>query len=286
MHKSSIWWSAVVSFLFLATPNAKSQLETPQPSPKARIEQRVGIMDVAVSYSRPSVKGRKIFGDLVPYGQVWRTGANDPTTISFSDQVKLEGTDVPAGTYSLYTIPGESEWTIIINKKTTGGAERVEKEDQTTFKVKPSRLPMSVETFTINISDITANAANLELMWENTGVKFRMEFDVETKVMAAIKEATASPFGEVANMYFQSASYYYAAGKDLKTALEWVNKSIELNDNAFWVWRLQSQIQAGLKDYKAAIASAEASKSRAQKAGNAQYVKFNDDAIAEWKTMK
>ncbi len=286
MIRSSVRWFVIALVLSLVVPDAKSQLETPQPSPKAKIEQKVGIMDVAVSYSRPGMKGRKIFGGLVPYGQVWRTGANDPTTISFSDAVKLEGHDVPAGKYSLYTIPGENEWTIVINKKTTGQPERIESEDQATFKVKPSRLPITVETFTINVSDITASTANLELAWENTAVKFRMEFDVDTKVMASIKEATANPYGEVANMYFQSASYYFSAGKDLKTALEWVNKSLELSDNAFWVWRLKSQIQAGLKDYSGAITSAEASKSRAQKAGNAQYVKFNDDSIAEWKTMK
>ena len=113
-----------------------------------------------------------------------------------------------------------------------------------------------------------------------------MEFDVDTKVMAAIKKAMENPYSPVANTYYQSASYYFTAGKDLKTALEWVNKSLELNKNPYWVWRLKSQIQATLKDYKGAIVSAEMSKERAKTAGNEQFVRFNEESIAEWKAMK
>ena len=264
--------------------SAQAQLETPAASPKGKVEQRVGVMDVTIEYSRPGVKGRKIFGDLVPYGEVWRTGANAPTTISFSDLVKLEGKEVPAGTYSLYTIPGEQEWTIILNKKPTGG--RDEKEDQATFKVKPTTVPSSVETFTINVMDIRTSTANVELAWDKTSVKFKMEFDVDSKVMAAIKKSMENPLADVAGMYFQSASYYYETGKDLKLALDWVTKSLEIDNGPFFIWRLKSQIQAALKDYKGAIASAETSKAKAKEAGNDQFVKFNDDAIAEWKKMK
>jgi len=272
--------------LIALTGQAFSKLETPAASPKGKIEQRVGVMDVSVSYSRPGIKGRKIFGDLVPYGEVWRTGANDPTTISFSDAVKLEGHEVPAGTYSLYTIPGEKEWTIIINKKAKGDAQRDEKEDAATFIVKPSQLPTAIETFTINIADITTNSANVELAWEKTAVKFRMEFDVDGKVMAAIKKSMENPYSSVASTYYQAANYYFTTGKDLSLALEWVNKSVEMNTKPYWVWRLKSQIQAALKDYKGAIASAETSKSRAKDAGNDQFVKFNEESIAEWSRMK
>ncbi len=276
----------VAAAAMLFAPAGKAQLETPAPSPKGKIEQKVGVMTVTVNYSRPGIKGRKIFGGLVPYGEVWRTGANEPTTVSFSDPVKVEGNDLPAGTYSLYTIPGESEWTIIFNKKTTGQAIRDEKEDAATFKVKSSQSPVTTETFTINVSDITTNSANLELAWENTVVKCKMEFDVDAKVMASIKRGMDNPYGSVAGMFYESASYYYNNGKDLKTALEWVNKAVEHNKNAFWMWRLKSQIHAALKDYKSAIAAAETSKARAKDAGNMQFVKFNDDAIAEWKKMK
>ncbi len=275
---------AVALSCFAQSSNA--QLETPQPSPKGKIEQKVGVMNVSISYSRPGLKGRKIFGELVPFGKEWRTGANDPTTITFSDPVKLEGQDVPAGTYSIYSIPAEQEWTIIINKKVTGGPPRDVKEDLVSFKVKPSTSSAMIETFTINIGDISTNAAIVELGWERTIVKFRLEFDVDTKVMAAIKKSMENPYAGVAGMYYQSASYYFSSNKDLKVALEWVNKSLEMNKNPYWVWRLKSQIQAGLKDYKGAIVSAETSKARAKEAGNDQFVKFNEDAIAEWKAMK
>jgi len=264
--------------------SVQAQLETPAASPLGKVEQKVGVMEIKIEYSRPGVKGRTIFGDLVPFGEVWRTGANAPTTISFSDPVKLEGKDVPAGKYSLYTIPGEQEWTIIINKKASGG--RDEKEDQATFKVKPTALTTSIETFTINVTDIRTSTANVELAWDKTSVKFRMEFDVDKKVMAAIKKAMENPLSDVASMYFQSASYYYENGKDLKQALEWINKSLEINSDPFFIWRVKSQIQAGLKDYKGAIASAEIGKAKAKEAGNAQFVKYNEDAIAEWKKMK
>ncbi len=286
MLQSSVRCIVFAAVLSLCAQSASAQLETPQPSPKGKIEQKVGVMTVSVSYSRPGKKERKIFGGLVPFGQEWRTGANDPTTITFSDPAKLEGQDVPAGTYSLYTIPGEQEWTIIINKKTSGGPPRDMKEDVASFKVKPSNSSVPVETFTINIADISTNAAFVELAWENTMVKFRMEFDVDSKVMAAIKKSMENPYAGVAGMYYQSASYYFATNKDPNIALEWVNKSLEMNKNPYWVWRLKSQIQAGLKDYKGAIASAEISKERAREAKNDQFVKINEDAIAEWKKMK
>jgi hypothetical protein len=276
----------ILGVTLLLSGEATAQLETPRPSPKGKIEQKVGVMDVTISYSRPGIKGRTIFGGLVPYGQVWRTGANEPTTISFSDPVKLEGKSVPAGTYSLYTIPGEKEWTIIINKKTTGGAQRDEKEDLLTFTVRPKRSSSPIETFTIGVTDITTTTAVVELAWENTLVRFGMEFDVDGKVMAAIKKSMENPFADVAAAYYQSASYFFDTGKDMATALQWVDKSLELNAKPFWVWRLKSQIQAELKDYKGAIQSAEASKQRAKEAGNDQFVKFNDEAIAKWATMK
>ena len=286
MMKSPFYWVVAAATLLLFAGQAISQIETPRPSPKGKVEQKVGVMDVSITYSRPGIKGRKVFGGLVPYGQVWRTGANEPTTISFSDSVRLEGYDVPAGTYSLYTRPDKEEWRIIINKKTTGGAQRDVKEDLVTFTVKPAHTPSTIETFTINIADITTNTANVELAWENTVVKFRMEFDVDSKVMAAIKKSMENPYANVASMYSDAASYYFTREKDLNVALDWVNKSLELNKNPFFVWRLKSQIQAGLKDYKGAIASAEISKGKAKEAGNEQFVKFNEESIAEWSKLK
>jgi hypothetical protein len=286
MRAFSVRLAATILSLLFVWQISVCQLETPQPSPMGKIEQRIGVMDVSVSYSRPSMRGRKIFGGLVPFNQEWRTGANNPTTIAFSDNVKLEGRELAAGTYALFTIPGEQEWTIIINKNSSGNTPRDPKDDLVSFKVKPTASAMPIETFTISIADVGTNSASVELAWEKTLVKFKMEFDVDTKVMAAIKKAMENPYSSVANTYYQSASYYFTTGKENKTALEWVNKSLELNNKPYWVWRLKSQIQAAMKDYKGAIASAEVSKARAKEAGNEQFVRFNDEAIAEWTAMK
>ena len=286
MVKSSVRWFAIAIISVLVTKTGISQLEIPQASPRGKVEQKVGLMNVSVSYSRPGIKGRKIFGGLLPFGQEWRTGANDRTTITFSDSVKLEGHDVPAGTYALFTIPGEQEWTIILNKSTTGGIKRDAKDDLLSFQVKPSLTSTPIETFTINITDVAMSSANVELAWENTVVKFLMEFDVDRKVEAGIKKFVENPLAGTASLYFQSASYYFTTKKDMKTALDWVNKSLEMNKNPYFVWRLKSQIQAELKDYKGAIASAEISKSKAQEAGSSEFVKFNEDAIADWSRMK
>ena len=272
--------------LFLAATSAKAQLETPRPSPKGTVTQKVGIMDVSITYSRPGIKGRRIFGGLVPYGEVWRTGANEATTISFSDEVTLEGYKIPGGEYSLFTIPGKDEWTIIINKKISWGTRYDKEEDVVRFKIKPERSPSPIETFTITIADITTSTANIELSWENTIVKFKLEFDVDSRVMAQIKEAMDNPYSSVARVYYQSADYYFTTNKGLKQALEWVDESLEINGDAFWVWRLKSRIQAELRDYDGAIATAEMGIAKARKAGNKQFVKFNEDAIAEWEKLK
>ena len=261
-------------------------LETPQLSPKGYVEQIVGVMIVSVLYSRMGRRGRKIFGGLVPYGQVWRTGANEPTAISFSDPVKLEGRDVPAGTYALYTIPGEQEWTIIINKKTAGFARHDEQEDLLRVKVKPAHTATTVETFTISVSDVATNSANIELAWENIIVKFGLEFDVDGKVMPAIQKAMENPLADVAGLYHQCASYYVIAKKDMRTALDWVTKSLEINKNPYFVWRLKAQIQASLKDFKGAVASAEIGVQRAKEAGNIQVAELLEGAIVEWKAME
>ncbi len=266
-------------------PGLLPPLETPQLSPRGYVEQIVGVMNVSVSYSRSSMRGRKIFGGLLPYTQVWRTGANEPTMLSLSDPAKLEGHDIPAGTYSLYTIPGEQEWTVIINKKIAGFGVHDQTEDLVRFAVRPSRTPATVETLTIAITDVSMNAAYIELAWENTVVKMRIEFDVDARVMPAIQRAMENPLADVAGMYHQSASYYFTTGKDLKVALDWVNKSLEINNKPYFVWRLKAQIQASLKDYKGAIASAEVGRQKAQEAGNNQVAKFLEEAIAGWKAM-
>jgi len=276
----------LMAMCILFSAVAFSQLDTPRPSPLGKIEQAVGIMKVTIEYSRPGVKGRKIFGDLVPYGEVWRTGANAPTLVTFSDDVKVQGNSVPAGQYSLYTIPGENEWTIILNKKVTGGAQLDEKEDLVRFKAMPKKTLQPVETMTFSVTNVTNNTAAVELAWENTMIGFGLEFDVDSRVMAQIDEAMKEPYADVASMYYQAANYYYTNGKDLKKAQDWVIKSLDLDPEAFFVWRLKAQIQAGLKDYDGAIATGKIAIEKAEKADNAQFVKLNKDSIAEWEKMR
>ena len=169
-----------------------AQIDMPKPSPLSTVTQTVGLTDASITYSRPSAKGRTVFGDLVPYGEMWRTGANASTKIKFSDDVKIEGQDVPAGEYALYTIPGKDVWTIIIHKNTsywgTGDDKYKIAEDQARFTVKPMTYPVKIETLTFGFTDLKNDEAYIELLWENTQVRFKVVSEVDKKVMADIKQ--------------------------------------------------------------------------------------------------
>ncbi len=270
--------------LFTVNLLLAQELKTPAPSPFGTATQIVGLTEVSVSYSRPGVKGREIFGGLVPYGELWRTGANKSTTIKFSDDVKLEGQKVPAGEYALYTIPGKKEWTIIISKNIGSGTSKYKKEDDVTrFNVKSGTLNDSVERFTIEVADMTNNSAQIMLKWANTKVSFGMTVDTDSKVMAQINQVMKDPDLENANIYYGAGNYYFNNDKDIEQALKWVSRAVELKPNAFWMSRVKSQIQAKMGDYKAAIESAKLSMKAAEKAGSEQYIRFNQEAIAEWK---
>ncbi len=263
-----------------------AQLRTPILSPRQTITQVVGIADVTIDYSRPSIRGRKIMGGLVPFNEVWRTGANASTKISFSEDVMLNGNKVAAGEYAIFTIPTEKEWTFILSDNLTGGASYPgEANDVTRFVISSKTTSETVESFTISITDLTPNSANVCMAWENTVVEFKMEFDIDTKIMADIDEEMKDMQSRNAQLYQQAAGYYFNNGKDLNKSLEWINKAIELNGGPFFVLRTKSQIQAALKDYKGAIKTAELSMKKAKEVENEQFVKFNEEAIAEWKKM-
>lgn len=277
----------LIAALAFASSGLFAQVDFPQPSPFSTVEQKVGLTDVTIEYSRPGAKGRTIYGELVPYGKIWRTGANASTKVEFSSDVKIAGRDLPKGQYAFYTIPGENEWTIIFHKNTTywgtGGEDYKEAEDALRVTARVKNIPRSVETFTIMISDISNNSATLDLAWENTLVSIPFTVSTDDVVMKSIDNAMAGPSGR---LYFQSARYYFTEGKDMNQALSWVNKSIEMDGEKFWVLRLKSQIQAGLKDYKGAITTATRSKELATEAGNDDYVRMNDKAIEEWSAMR
>ncbi len=273
-----------VSFSISST-NAQT-LKTPAPSPLQTIKQNFGIGEVSLEYSRPSVKNRVIFGDVVPYGKMWRTGANASTKITIGEDTKIEGNAIPAGTYAIYTIPGAETWEIMFYKDLTlGGDVASYKKENEVLRIteKVTQLPNKVETFTINFADITYSVCNVEMQWEKTRVAFTISTEVDAKIMKNI-ETVMAPNDR--RPYYNAASYYYDNNKDMKQALEWVNKATELTPDAYWVWHLKAKIQLKLKDAKGAIETAEKSKALALKDNDDAYVKNNDKLIAEAKAMK
>jgi hypothetical protein len=273
-----------VSFSISST-NAQT-LKTPAPSPLQTNKQNFGIGEVSLEYSRPSVKNRVIFGDVVPYGKMWRTGANASTKITIGEDTKIEGNAIPAGTYAIYTIPGAETWEIMFYKDLTlGGDVASYKKENEVLRIteKVTQLPNKVETFTINFADITYSVCNVEMQWEKTRVAFTISTEVDAKIMKNI-ETVMSPNDR--RPYYNAASYYYDNNKDMKQALEWVNKATELTPDAYWVWHLKAKIQLKLKDAKGAIETAEKSKALALKDKDDAYVKNNDKLIAEAKAMK
>lgn len=262
----------------------QAQIKTPAPSPSGSFKQMVGLTEVEVEYNRPSVKGRDIFGadGLVPYGKMWRTGANASSKVSFSDDVMVEGMALKAGKYALYTVPNADSWDVIFysNIGNWGLPQTYdEAAEALRVKVKPVTLSQTVETFTLQLANLSNTGAVLELSWANTLVPIKIEVEVEEKVMANIEKVLNGP---TAGDYFTAGSYYHDAGKDLAQALSWVQKANEM-DPKFWTMRREAMILADMGRYADAIAVAEKSKEAAQAAGNEDYVRMNDKSIEEWK---
>ncbi|HEV2436741.1 MAG TPA: DUF2911 domain-containing protein [Verrucomicrobiae bacterium] len=286
--KSLLWSLALIGGLpgVSRLPAQTPRIDFPAASPACTLKQRVGLTDIQVDYSRPGVKDRTIFGGIVPYGQVWRTGANQATRLSFSTPVKLEGHDIPAGTYALFTIPGENEWTIIINKdaKQWGAFQYNEKDDVVRFKVTPVTLTDTrVETFTIELNYIRDESAALTLVWDHTVVPIRLEVDVAGKLVPQIQAAMAAPGKKSDGLYFQAATFYYDHNRDLKQALGWVNAGLADNPRiAYEMLHLKAEILAKLGDKENAIAAARQSTELALKAEGpaSSFPKMNQDLIS------
>ncbi|WEK20556.1 MAG: DUF2911 domain-containing protein [Candidatus Pedobacter colombiensis] len=256
-------------------------LKMPQPSTSQTITQNFGLGKITLNYSRPNVKGRKIFGGLEPYGSVWRTGANSATTISFTEPVKVDGKELPAGVYGLFTIPGKDEWTVIFNKgaKQWGAYEYKEAEDVLRIKVKANKLKDKVETFTIQFADVYPTTAQLQLMWENTGVNVNLTTEVDATVMASIDEAMKGD----KKPYFQAAQYYYSNDKDLKKALEWANAAEAADGKAPYIKLLKGRIQLKMGDKAGASTTAAAGIQLATETKNPEYVRLNTELLNETK---
>lgn len=260
-----------------------AQVKTPAPSPMGKVTQVVGLTDVEIAYSRPSMKGRTIFGDLVPFGKVWRAGANGNSTISFSEDVTIDGKTLKKGKYALFVTPKAESWDVFFYSNTDNwGVPENWSDANVALKttVKTEMLNRPVETWTIAVNGLDNNYGMLEFSWEKTLVAVKFEVPTAKTAMASIEKALNGP---AASDYFSAAQYYYQSNGDMNKALTYINKALELNkDKPFWYSRQKSLIQAKLGDKKGAIETAQVSLAAAEKANNADYVKMNRESIAEW----
>ncbi|RYF99067.1 MAG: DUF2911 domain-containing protein [Chitinophagaceae bacterium] len=263
---------------FYAESSAQG-LRMPAASSGQTIVQDFGLGKITLTYSRPNMKGRKVFGALEPYDKVWRTGANSATVIKFSEAITIEGKEIPAGEYGLFTIPNKKEWTVILSKtaKTWGAYTYNEADDFARFKVKPTDLKGSVETFTIQFSDVKATSAKLHIMWENTDVALNLTTSVDEKVMASIDAAMK---GEK-KPYFQAAQYYFENGKDLNTALNWFNEAEKADQKAPYIKLWKGRLQLKMGDAAGAQASAQAGIKVATDSKNEEYIRLNTQLFNE-----
>jgi tetratricopeptide (TPR) repeat protein len=271
---------ALAAFLTFAYADAQ-QLRTPAASTNQTVKQEFGLGSIELNYSRPSAKGRKVMGDLVPFDKVWRTGANQATVLTFSDDVSIGGKEVKAGKYGLLSIPGSKEWTLIITKDLNVTSPSAYKQENDVVRVKAPVIAMSnkVETFTIQFANISNNACELHLMWENTAVALPVSMDVDGKVMKQIDDA----MNKDSRPYYAAASYYYDNGKDLNMAKEWVDKAILANPNAFWMTLLKARIHAKQGDKAGASAACDKTIELATAAKNDDYIKMATELKASLK---
>lgn len=262
-----------------------AQMQTPAPSPGAEVEQMVGLTEVSLKYSRPSMRGRTVFGNLVPYDKVWRTGANANTTVSFSDDVTVGGKTLKAGTYAVFTKPMADKWEVMFYTDTSnwGTPAKWEAGKVAASVTVPSvKTSPTAETFTITVDNLGNNGATLGMWWENTYVGVPFEVPTKAKAMKSIETAMAGPTG---NDYYGAASYYFQEGMEMEKAREYIDKAVAMNPDAFWMMRQQSLIYAKMGDTDGAIGAAKKSLAAAEKAGNADYVKMNKDSLKEWGAM-
>lgn len=260
--------------------NAFSQIKMPQASPNSKVSQQIGLTTIHLDYSRPGKKDRKIFGELVPFGKVWRTGANNPTTLEFDIDLKVNGLPLKAGKYALYTIPEKKSWTIIFSNNTDlwGSMGYDPADDALRINVPVEKLKTAVESMQISFSNLTDSSAILNIAWDKTSVGFEMEMEVDTVVMDQIKELLIDKESNNAGLLFQAANYYYKQEKDLNTALKWVTKSVE-NDAKYYTVHLKAKILAALGRKQEALSTAQVSMKLAEEAGNQDYVALNQRLI-------
>jgi hypothetical protein len=263
-----------------------AQVKTPQPSPHSSLTQVVGLTEVTIDYNRPSAKGRIIFGDLVPFGELWRTGANANSTVSFSEDVIINGATLKKGKYALFTTPKADMWEVVFYTDTDNwGTPEVWDANKVAVlvNVDPVALNNAVESLTISVGNLTNDSATLDIAWEKTMASVKFEVPTKKAAMSSIEKTLAGP---TAGDYYSSGVYLFQSNGDLNKSLEYVNKAISMvktgDDVPFWQLRQKSLIQAKLGDKAGAIATAKLSIAGAEKAKNNDYVKMNNDSIKEW----
>ena len=274
----------VVALAFLAITTLHAQIATPAPSPSAKVEQTIGLTDVTVEYSRPAMRGRTLFAadGLVPLGEMWRTGANKNTIVTFSKPVTIGGAEVAAGSYALFTKPMATQWEVYFYTDTENwGTPQEWDESKVAAKVMADAMQMSegTENFTILFDELRADGANMYIMWGKTAAVVPISVGTDEEAMASITRVLAGPG---ANDYYAAATYYFENGKDKKQAYEWIKKATDMNQEAYWMLRRQSLIEADLGMKDEAMASAKKSMALAQTAGNMDYVRMNEASIKEW----
>jgi hypothetical protein len=263
-----------------------AQVQTPALSPVSKFEQKVGLTDITIQYSRPGKRDRLVFGDVVPFGEIWRLGANENTKITSSDAIIFGKDTVKAGTYAIYAKPEKDNWTLFLYSETTNWG--VPEPWDTKKVVYETKLPVIqlndvVETFTISIEKIENNGASLVIMWDKSKIALPFTVNTKDKVLASIKKTMEGPS---ANDYNRSATFYYQEKIDVKKALEWSTKACEMRPEAYWMLRTKALLQAENGDFKGAIATAKKSMELAEKDGDAAYVKMNKTSIEEWSKKK
>lgn len=259
---------------------AQAQVKMPQPSPTTNIKQDFGTGQIELTYSRPSLRGRAVFGDntpLAPIGKVWRTGANAATLIHFTDPVTIGSTKIDSGSYVIYTVPGNSEWEVIFNKglKNWGADGYKESDDVVKMKVPSFTMNENLETFTMLFGDLKDESCNLLLLWGNTGIAIPIGTNVIDKVRGQIEAAMKTD----KKPYWDAARFYYEYDKNYPKALENVNSALSTNPDAFWMYLMKARIQKDMKDSNGAKASATKCVEAATKAKNDEYVKMANELI-------
>lgn len=276
-----------ILFIFFSTVLV-AQIEAPKASPFSKVEQDVGLTKITISYSRPGAKGRKVLGGLVPYGRIWRVGANESTKFTAEDDLTIMGNYLPKGTYALYAFPYKGHWDVVFHKNTghwgDGRKAYDPEEDAFRIRIKPQEIPNYQENFLITFDEINHNSINMLWIWEHTLIKIPIIADTDTKMKQEI--ASSIEKNPTAQTYYEAARYLQEQGESYPEALSYLNKAIEIDGDTYYFYRIKSLVEAALKDYGSAIISAQKSLELAQKEDKDEFVRMNEQNISVWRTKQ